>query len=566
MRKLILVVLALAVVFMSGCGGNRDPQVITLKDRTVRLSEIVSEYDRLKPDLPWASASPEERLKFIETVAQKEVLVKVVRDKYGDQLPAREAQLFERWLEGREVERYWAKINEAAEFSSARQDSMKKLTHVQRQFTNVTSHDEDLIRAIFARVRAGEDLVAVGRKFEADTKRVSVFEDIWADRAEMPVEYGDVLFSMNEQGEVSEPSSSMRYGWFIMRYEGERDRAPAMDQTTAEIAAQRFYDAVKTRKELEIDKKYGFRLAEENVSLVRERFAPYWDSLTGGNPQRFSVDLGLLRGPVHLFTPEERARPLIQWNGGAWTLNDYVNSLNTANLFYWPGQGDDATIRRRILRRMEQWALRQEAQASGVLAGDDFEVEKQRKRQELLLDAFFQENVQMYDYGLTREEVERYWEQHQDKYWSKDLATYGFIWFPSRFQELARQTSERLQRGARWEEVGAEMIRRDPSIKHEPMLGPTDTGVYPDVTAEALKLHMPPDGKPFVADPIQVANGDWLILKMFAREEPYQLDFAAAEEDVRIDLTGEKMDERIKQLIDQYSKELSLKIDTKAIQ
>jgi len=110
------------------------------------------------------------------------------------------------------------------------------------------------------------------------------------------------------------------------------------------------------------------------------------------------------------------------------------------------------------------------------------------------------------------------------------------------------------------------MIRRDPSIKHEPMLGPTNTGVYPDVTAEALKLRMPPDGKPFVTDPIQVANGDWLILKMFAREEPYQLDFAAAEGDVRVDLTGEKMDERIKQLIDQYSKELSLKIDTKAIQ
>jgi hypothetical protein len=568
MRKILgCVSLLLAAVTLIHCAGNRDPKVIELKDRSVPLSEIVREYDRLSPANPWATASPEERKKFVETYARKELLVKTARDKCGPDLPAREALLMERWLDGREVERYWTKVQEAEKFSQHVRDSMDAVHAQQRLFSHVTCEREEDIRAIYARIQNGEDFAAVGKEFDRNSEEISFHENLWLERSEMPLEMGDVLFSMEKPGQISEPFPSARYGWHIIRYESERRQEPeAVDSTAVAMAEQRFRQAVQMRHEQQLRDKYGFEVVMENVKVIQGRFAPYWDSLTGGNPQQFTADFGKLHGPLHRFSEEELALPIVRMKGGGWTIRDYINSLSTTHIFFWPGTGTEARIAKRILRRMEQWGLRQEAAAAGIPTAPDFVQEKQRKRDELLLDWFFRENIQSHDYAIPREELETYWREHQEKYWSPNLVTYGFIWFPAAKKELARQAYDRLQKGERWEEVGADMVARDQRIVHEAMQGPTDSGTYPTVTREAQKFNVKADGSPFIPEPFEVRAGDWLLLKIFARQQPYMLDFAAAEEQVRRDVTGVHMEARVVELLEEYGKEQGLQINWKAIE
>ncbi|MFH1145051.1 MAG: peptidyl-prolyl cis-trans isomerase [Candidatus Eisenbacteria bacterium] len=566
-RKTLFVGLLFAAAVAIHCGGgSRDPQVIRLADRSVPLSEIVGDYDRLNGAGAWTAATPDNRHNFVQVYARKELLVRKAREQCGPEFPAREKLLYEQWLDGREPEVYWEAVLSSTAYSSQARDSMIAVRGRQRQFSHVSGQSEADIRAIHARVLAGEDLAAVAREYEG-ARGISLYEGLWLDRSELPLQMGDVLFSMEQVGQLSAPFRSDRYGWHILRFDGERQIDPAKENETEEVMAARFLDGQRLRHEQEIRDKYKFELVAGNVGIVRERFAAFYDSLTGGNIKQFSADLGRLYGPVHRFTAEELALPIVTWNNGAWNIGDYVRSLSATHLFFWPGTGSEFHVGQRILRRMEQWAARQEAAASGVLEGPSFVAEKQRKRDELLLDCFYRETILTHEFNLKEEDVEAYWREHQEEYRSADEVTFGFIYFPADLKDLAGQAYTRLQAGERWEEIGAEMLAKDRRIVHQPMIAPSQKqgAAYPSIEDLALTLDVREDGSPLVSEPIEI-DGDWVVLKIFARERPYVLEFAEAETRANRDLLASHMEQMLLGLLEGYEKEYRMVIDWKAIE
>jgi len=565
--KRMLVAISLVAALALQCGREaKDPEVITLAGRSVLLSTIVRDYDRLNEANPWSVASPEERGRFVETYARKEVLLQKAREQCGPDLPDREQRLFNRWLDQREADALWSVVLDAKGFDQQRQDSIRAVKSVQRQFSHVNTLFEKDVRAIYARVQAGEDFAKVCREADAASEQISYFENLSHDRSEMPLEMADVLFALEKPGQISEPFPSARYGWHLIRFDGERTIDPSLDEKAQEKAEMSYRQGRQFREEQRIRDKYRFEIvSSENVSVMQKGFAPFYDSLTGGNTKQFTVDFGRLRMPFANYTAEELARPLVRWQGGAWTIRDYLESLQSVHLYFWPSTGDQAAVGQRVLRRMEQWAARQEAAEKGLLSTEQFLADKQRKLDELTLDCFYGRSIQDYDFQVTVEQVQAYWQERKEKYMSPDEVTFGFIYFPGELRELATQGYQRLQQGAAWEEVGAQMARRDRRIVFEALMTPAKEYSYPDVRDQALKFDVRPDGSPFVAEPIEV-RGDWLLLKIFTRSRPVVLDFQGAAEQAHRDLVGERMEERLLSLLDEFSKEYGLKINQKAIE
>jgi len=566
-KSVILLVFALGGLLLSRCAQEPpDPVVISLEGRTVPLSEVVYEFDRLNAETSWAQASPAQRKAFVKTFGSKELLVKRVHEVIGTELVGREAREYTRWLDNLEVAVMWDSLVARERTSAAERDSLAALQSHERQMTHVSSRDGDLIAAIGERVAAGEDLLAVGRDFaERHPEKVFLNAGGWVDRTRLPAELADPLFALDEVGAIAGPFDTERYGWHIMRFDGER--AVDMEAWAREFEA--FMEGGKRRSVISrarerIRQKYAFKVAEESFEPIRRAFEALFDSLAGDDPHQFSADLAALRPPLHRFTEEELALPLVSWNGGAWTLGEFVGSLDDTNIFFWPGIGGDWRIRGRILLRMEQWASRREAHELDVLNDPELARMKDRKRTELLLDRFYDQRVRAQAMEVTREHVVGYWEEHREEYWSDATGVYGYLWVPADARQLADEAVAQLRAGRDWETVGREMAARDTSVDFRALLDEQLAASYAKLTPLVLGFELG-EQRPLITDPVEYGEG-WVVLSIHSQSPAEMLDFAAAEELARRDLQRELMERRLLDLLDDFAQEYGLVINWEAIE
>jgi hypothetical protein len=126
-----------------------------------------------------------------------------------------------------------------------------------------------------------------------------------------------------------------------------------------------------------------------------------------------------------------------------------------------------------------------------------------RKRQELYLDRFHRDHLEVYGRKITDEDVTRYWEKSGDAYRSRDLVAYGFLRFPPEAKDLATKTYNSLLGGTEWGMAATYARRADPNVLFEPRLDATDGPPYPEVTALAQKYDVKPDGSPTIPAPLE---------------------------------------------------------------
>jgi hypothetical protein len=556
----------LAIVIALGACAHRaaDPTVISLDGRNVPLSELRSEYDRINGVDQWQKATPEARRKFVDLYANKELLVRHAEKLYGPELTGRERIIFDRWLEKQENARYWKTWREAIPIPKSVIDSLRATLAEQRYLRHAVCQDENDAQTIYARVRAGGDIEKIAKEYAASHPTQVAWADLgWAFRPRLATPIATVLFGqLKTVGEVAAPIRTERYGWHVIELHGIRPADPAARDAEVDLEARRLVRGVAVAKHsAELTRRVGAKLDPQGLAVLMRGFAAMYDSLLYRTGQ---VDFQALEPPVKRFTAAELAMPLVHGASGVMSLGEFLETLRRIDLDFWPTTGDSAKIGLQVRLRLDRLQLIKEADAAKTTEVPDFQTDIRRKRQELYLDRFYREHLEIYGRKVSDADVAAFWQTHGDSYRSRDLVAYSFLRFPPEDRALATTTYSKIQEGMEWPLAASAARRNDPNVIFEDQIDPTDGPPFPDVTALALKYETGPGGKPLVIEPLELGS-EFVILRILFRAHPQTLTFETAKPYVLRDLQRLAVEDTLQANLGDLKKSLRLKIDAKAI-
>lgn len=555
------------VVLLGGCAKkSSDPVVISLEGRTVPRSELVFEYDRIHGADAWAKAGAEARRSFVDTYAQKELLVRNAEKEYGPELTGRERLIFDRWWEKQVNSLYWKTWRDAIPVPQSVVDSLRAVLKEQRYLRQAVCQDEGLAREIYQKVQAGGDFEQIVRPFVERHPDKVVWADVkWVLRTRLAEPIAVALFDKLQQpGEVAEPVHTVRYGWHVVELHDVRPAEEAARQAEADMVAHRLIRGTAVvRHSEELKKKYGGHVFAEGLDPLMRHFAAMYDSLQRNNGGA-TIDFQALTPPVARFSKAELALPIAKWKDGTMNVGEFLETLRKIDLDFWPTVGDTGKIRSQISRRIARLGHMIEAEAVHTADDPEFQPDVRRRRQELYLDRFHREHLAIYGERVTDADVTDYWQKHGDDYRSRDLVGYAFLRFPPEDKDLATRIHQRILTGAQWPLAASEARNVDPNVVFEGPIDPTDGPPYPDITALALQYDMQPNGQQTITEPLPLGN-DWVILRITFRSHPQTLSFERAKEFVKRDLQRLAMEDTLKAAVEDLKKAFHLKINWKAI-
>ncbi len=564
-----LAAVLLGALLVAGCGRKEDdPVVISLDGRSVKLSQLVADYDRIQGPNHWRNDSFEDRKKFAELVAKKEMLVRHAREVLGNQLPQREQMICDRWFEKEIQAKYWAKVRAAIEIPPAHLDSLAQAMVDERYLRHILCKDEALSHEAYGKIQGGADFVTIGREYSERLGEAggAIYVDVgWVSRPQLIPEIANVLFDqLTAEGQVSEPVASA-WGWHIIQLGGIQKQAPEEARKDAQQLADVVYRTRKMQKLMEqIRQKYAIEIQEEGLGPIVTHFNALQDSLDALKATGVMPDYQGLTPPLGRFSAAERALPLARWSGGTLTVGDFVNSLWKVDVDAWPSRGDAERLRSQIDRRLTRWMLMEEATQRGAL--DDPELVKGRvnKEDELFLDAFYNRTLAVDRDKVSDADVQSHWQAHASEYQTKDQVGFGFIRFPADLRDLALKTHEQLRAGVAWATAAEEARKVDQRVDFEEASAPTSSGPYPQFTAAAMRFEPQPDGTATITEPLEIGS-EWVILRVHYREHPRQLTFEEAEPTVRRDLQQARLENNLTAMLGTLEKQYQLKIDLDAL-
>ncbi len=556
----------LLVAYLVGCGGEQppaeDPVVIQAGDRELTLADVVSEAERVRGEGWWERVSHEDRMEFVNLLANKEVLVLNAMDQFDGEFTDRSQLIWNRWYEKQAQARFIQVQRASIDVPESVYDSVAALMQEERYLVQVVCDDESTARDIYAGVQAGGDFDAIATDFEQRMpERVHFVTVGWVVQPRLAAPIAEALFALDEPGKISEPFETLRYGWHIVRYDSLRTTgytadAPEVKGITDPVyignEMRKFADDIQDRCDL----SYHF----ENVDPIARAFAAMYDSMNAGRATSAALDWQALHPPLHRFSPEEKALPLVDYAGGTLTIGDFVETLEHIDIDYWPTMTDSAVLTVKIKGRMDRWCRMREIEKSDLDQDPDFQRAQRLKRDELFLEQFEQANIEMFNREVSEEQVRAYWDEHQDRYVSRDLVGYGFLRIPAGNEDLAWRTYDQIQRGADFGRAATNALKTNKFVVYEAQLDPTWGPPYEEITDLALNYAPQEDGTPFITEPLALPGGDFVILRVYFRQAPNTLDFESARSFVTRDLQRELIERDVMAMIDELKARYNLQI------
>lgn len=171
---------------------------------------------------------------------------------------------------------------------------------------------QDTLRALRARIEAGEDFADLAREYSVDRGTAERGGDLgFFGRTDMVKPFADAAFALGE-GEMSDPVESP-YGVHLIRV--EEKRAPSFDDAREtfrrQVQAQRLQAAESTFI-AGIEGEADPQVESDAVETVRE----------------------LARDPATALSPRARNRTLVRFRGGTLTVGEVLAFLQTRNPQY----------------------------------------------------------------------------------------------------------------------------------------------------------------------------------------------------------------------------------------
>jgi peptidyl-prolyl cis-trans isomerase C len=557
--------LLLAALVAGGCGKKADdPVVVRMKGKEITLSQIRSEFDRVKGPGAYDAAPFGQRLDFARTLADKEVLLSEARRLVKEPSKLRRVQLA-RYRERFLIGAFWEHILKGRTVPPESIAAFRKPYLEERLVSHILLPEEEKARDVLRRLEAGESFETLARELSWDVESREQGGRLgWINYLDFPyARLAKVVFLKMEKGQIyPEPVRTVR-GYHVVRVDDIRPRelTPEEEARVERMARQSFNRNLTSSIRDSLLAAHGVEIRDEALEPLTELFRAFWDSLNTLQSETGAVEYRSLDPPsAEALGPEVASTVLVTMKDGDWTVADFLESLKECDLEFWPSLNQTVEQTRfQVRRRMIRWLMYQQAIKWGLEDSDYYRQRMRLREERLLLEDYYQQ-VLAPQVPVTEEEMRRYYETHPEDFMKDDRIDLGFLLFPPDLRERAEEVARALRAGQSWEEVGQAEASGHEGVVFVPATGLQSGDAYREITQLAKRLVDTGQlGLNTFSDPVETSQG-WVILRVTSRVKGTPLRWEIAKRFIKVLLTDRGVErllaKKMPELRQQYAVEV----------
>jgi len=398
-----LVVLTVGVVFIA-CENAPEGTVAKVGKYTISADELEDNVARMKPRWKTVEEAFEGRMGALDNIIRQKLLL---LGAYKEGLDKDSTVLLS--LENNENRRKLIALWE--------EEIVNKVTITDEELMNMYNQraqeynaahilvkDSALAVELREKIQEGADFAELAKEYSEDPGSGSQGGDLgWFTVGRMVKPFEDAVLAL-EENEISEPVKT-RFGWHIIMRKGTRKNANLKPFEEEKDMLKRTLEKTKQQERMmeyldECHKRAGLTFNEENMKLVLEKFA--------------EMDAEDQPGAMLVFTKEERALPLANWNTGTWTIGQFDSIYSSMS-----------PMRRQVFTTIEELTefVKLMAQEGILLAeAEKINIMGTEKYREMYNDELEREMLRVFqtdiykNVDVTEEEMRAYYEANIDSF------------------------------------------------------------------------------------------------------------------------------------------------------
>jgi parvulin-like peptidyl-prolyl isomerase len=385
----------------------------------------------------------------------------------------------------------------------------------------IAVNDSLLADSLYQVLKKGGDFENLARQFSTDK---------WSGRKGGSLGYFayngtsgeimDLAFSL-KVGEFSQPIKAGS-SWLIIRIQDRikntREDLEKNRSLYAALASQHIQKDVMTGFADEVRSKFHYRVNEPTVQLLVQKIDSVKAAVDGSAGPSYPATLD-----TSCFTEAQRKMPIAEYDGGGYTIEDYLGALRGASQERPPYPGDTASLddylRRMTVNRMLDLMARKEK----IDQEEDFRKGLEYQRESILVQKMTGKIYESLG-DISEADAMRYYDEHPDEFYMPDQIRASAI--AVKTKEEADDLLRRARNGANFF-----MLARKFSLDRKSAYEGGDIGFF--TVARYTPIYQAGENlkKGEYGGPVEY-EGNWWIFKVTDRIEKYPKSFDLAKSNV----------------------------------
>ena len=540
---------ALVVIAATGCSKREELKVAEFKDQVITVADFEEAYERVDPAYLPKKTGFDGKKEFLDTMLNKYVMAYKADELGYDKDPtvAQGMEMFSRMaLQVAYLKKQVAdKIQVTDEDIRKHYDNQGVSMEVKQILCDTPDQAEEAYQAI-------ED----GLDFDTAVRQYSKNEDASTGGLVFTAVYGQLTPEVQEQlfsvpvGGVTKPVMTT-HGYVVMKVlrRNEGRAKPPFEDVKEDYTTQ-----VKNLKEAvalnqftnDLREQYGVTWHFDNIAIVFNALPP--DRDFDDAPARSQEIYPLL-----MFDPADLDKPVVTWQGGKQiTIKDFSDFYDQASFYNRPRRNlRFGGIRTFLVERIMNEIAGDVVRKSGI--ENDPEVVKvlKAKKEEIMVNLLYNDRINK-ETVVTAEEIKNYYDGNMEQFHTPEKRTFGVIL--SGDLETAQQAYRELRAGSPFRTVMLSYSVDEETKANNGQTSALSMGEQPELDP-GFALRNVGD----VTEPFQTSRG-WTVLKLIERSDEKYFSMEESEGRIEAALRQEKNDLRLKELLEQWKKEVGVVI------
>jgi parvulin-like peptidyl-prolyl isomerase len=548
-RIWLALVVALGVA-ATGCSKREELKVAEFKDQVITVADYEAAYARVDPAYLPKAAGFEGKLEFLNTMLNKYVMA-YKADELGYDKNPNVTQSMEMFTRMALQVAYLKK--QVADKITVSDEEVKE--HWENQ--GVSMECKQILCDTEEQAQEAYQAIQDGLDFDTAVKQYSKNEDASTGGMVFTAAYGQMTPEVQVAvmalpvGEVTEPIMTAQ-GWIIMKVlrRNEGRKKPNFEDVKAEyeVTVRNLKEAIALNEFTnKLRDDYGVTWHWDNIGVVYNALPPDRD-FDDAPSRREEVY------PLLMFDPADLDKPVVTWQGGKQiTIKDFSDFYDQASFFNRPRKSARyGGVRQFLIERIMNEISVDVVRKSGIDKEPDVARAIKAKREEILVNLLY-EDVVARQTIVSETEIKNYYDGNLESFHTPEKRKFGVILAGD--VETAQQAYRELKGGKEFRIVALAYSMDEETKGNNGETNAISLGEQPEFDSVGFALANVGD----VSEPFQTSRG-WIVLKLIERTDEKYLSLDEATDGIESALHQEKSDQRLKELLEQWKKEVGVVI------
>ena len=539
-----------AVIAATGCSKREDLKVAEFKDQVITVADYEAAYARVDPAYLPKATGFEGKLEFLNTMLNKYVMAYKADELGYDKNPnvAQSMEMFTRMA--LQVAYLKKQVADKVTVSDEEVKAHWENQGVSLECKQILCDTEEQAQEAYQAIQDGLDFDTAVRQYSKNNDASTGGMVFSAAYGQMTPEV-QVAVMAARVGEVTPPIMTQE-GWIIMKVlrRNEGRKKPNFEDVKVEyeLAVRNFKEALALNEfTAKLRDDYGVTWHWDNIGIVYNALPPDRD-FDDAPSRREEVY------PLLMFDPADLDKPVVTWQGGKQiTIKDFSDFYDQASFFNRPRiSGRYGGVRRFLTERIMNEISVDVVRKSGVDKEPDVARAIKAKREEILVNLLY-EDVVARQTIVSETEIKNYYDGNLESFHTPERRKFGVILAGD--VETAQQAYRELKGGKEFRIVALAYSMDEETKGNNGETNPISLGEQPEFDSVGFALAKVGD----VSEQFQTSRG-WMVLKLTERTEEKYYSLDEATESIESTLKQEKSDQRLKELLEQWKKEVGVVI------